>query len=316
MKSFLLNNGRQLPGLGLGTWKSKPGEVFLAVKEAIACGYRHIDCAFIYNNEREVGAAVSECIDRGIVHRDDLWITSKLWNSFHRPEDVAAGCRKSLEALQLDRLDLYLVHWPVAFQPGVTMPTDVEGFIPLSELPLATTWAAMESLVDQGLTTSIGVSNCGPARLAQLLDGSRIPPAVNQVELHPYLPQPELLDFCADNSIHVTAYSPLGSPDRPTSMKHEDEPTLLENPIVQERAKAQSITRGQVLIAWALNRGTSVIPKSVNPGRIRENYEAGGILLSGPSRGALDGIETRMRYVNPSGMMIPGVTYTGDSFWA
>lgn len=316
MKTFTLNDGKIMPAFGLGTWKSPEGDVYQAVKEALRIGYRHIDGAWIYGNEKEVGRAVCDAIAEGAVVREAVFITSKLWNSFHAPEDVEKGCQETLSAFGLDYLDLYLMHWPVAFQPGLVMPQGPEGFIPLSKMPLAKTFEAMVKLRDQGLVKSVGVSNFSSAKLERLIAEGGITPAVNQVELHPYNPQSDLLAYCRNHGIHLTAYSPLGSRDRPDSMKATDEPPLLENDIVVATAAEEGLTPAQLLIAWAIDRGTSVIPKSTNPERIAQNLVAASHTLSAKARAALDNIDTRFRYVSPQGWFIPGVTYEGSSFWA
>lgn len=316
MKTVTLNDGNTMPALGLGTWKSREGDAYRAVKEALRVGYRHIDGAWIYQNEEEVGRGIREAIADGIVKREDIFLTSKLWNSFHAPEDVEKGCRETLNALGLDYLDLYLMHWPVAFRPGKMMPQSQEDFWPLTEMPVAETFKAMIKLQEQGLVKSVGVSNFGITRLEQLISESRYTPAVNQVELHPYNPQNELLGYCQEKGIYLTAYSPLGSSDRPDSMKASDEPPLLDNAIVKDTAAEEGITPGQLLIAWAINRDTSVIPKSVNPSRIAENFAIASHRLSPKARAALDRIDTRFRYVQPKDWFLPGVTYTGADFWA
>ncbi|MEM9164887.1 MAG: aldo/keto reductase, partial [Cyanobacteria bacterium P01_F01_bin.4] len=159
MKTFTLNDGHKIPAFGLGTWKSHEGDAYQSVKEAIRIGYRHIDGAWIYGNEAEVGRAICESISDGVVAREDLFVTSKLWNSFHAPDDVETGCRETLTSFGLEYLDLYLIHWPVAFRPGPVMPEGPEGFWPLSEMPLSKTFKAMVKLRDQGLVKSVGVSN-------------------------------------------------------------------------------------------------------------------------------------------------------------
>ncbi len=316
MQTFTLNDGNRLPAFGLGTWKSKPGDVYPAVQEALSLGYRHIDAAWIYQNETEVGRGIQEAIAQGTVTRAKIFITSKLWNSFHAPEDVETGCRETLTALGLDYLDLYLIHWPVAFRAGTFMPEGREDFVPLSELPLSRTFEAMLKLRDQGLVKSVGVSNFTLTKLERLIAETGVVPAVNQVELHPYNPQTKLLAYCQDQGIRLTAYSPLGSGDRPDSMKSPDEPPLLENKVVTATAAAEGLTPGQLLIAWAIARGTSVVPKSTNPSRLAENLQAASHRLSPEARQALDTIDIQYRYVSPAAWFIPGVTYEGDDFWA
>jgi len=315
MKTFTLNDGNTIPAIGLGTWKSREGDAYRAVKEALRVGYRHIDCAWIYQNEAEVGRAIGESLQEGVVSREDLFITSKLWNSFHGPDDVEKGCRETLNALGLEYLDLYLMHWPVAFRPGKVMPDTADDFWPLPEMPLAKTFQAMVQLRNQGLVKSVGVSNFSLTKLEQLVAEAGVIPAVNQVELHPYNPQPELLTYCQGQGIHLTAYSPLGSSDRPPSMKQRNEPTLLENNTIKTTATQEGLTPAQLLIAWAIDRGTSVIPKSTNPDRIAENFAAASHPLSPRTRAALDDIDIRFRYVSPQDWFISGVTYTGESFW-
>jgi alcohol dehydrogenase (NADP+) len=316
MKTFELNDGNVIPAFGLGTWKSSEGEVCQAVKEALKVGYRHIDAAWIYRNEHEVGRGIGEAIADGIVAREDIFVTSKLWNSYHSPEDVETGCSETLTALGIDYLDLYLIHWPVAFKPGVMMPDNEEEFWALSEVPLSGTFKAMMALKDKGWVKSIGVSNFTASKLESLISSSGIVPAVNQVELHPYNPQHDLVAYCQDTGIHLTAYSPLGSSDRPDSMKAKDEPPLLDNDVVKSTAASEELTPAQLLIAWAIARGTSVIPKSTNLGRIAENFAAASHELSSEARAALDGIDIRYRYVNPTSWHLPGITYSGSDFWS
>jgi alcohol dehydrogenase (NADP+) len=315
MKTLELRNGDSLPMLGLGTWKSAPGEVGAAVTEALRLGYRHLDCAFIYGNEAEIGHALREAFEAGVAARDELWVTSKLWNDAHAPEDVRPALEKTLADLRLEALDLYLVHWPVAVRKGVFGPQEASDLRPLSEVPLAATWQAMEELVDAGLTRHIGVSNFGPRHLEELLTGARVAPEMNQVELHPYLQQDELLALCRSHGVHVTAYSPLGSRDRPATMKGQDEPVLLEDPTVTAIAVRHQATTAQVLIAWALQRGTAVIPKSVRPARLRENLAAAELELTAEDMDELAALDRGRRYVDGSFWAIPGSPYTLDDLW-
>ena len=315
MKTFTLNDGTVIPAFGLGTWKSPKGEVYAAVKEALTVGYRHIDAAWIYLNEEEVGKGITESLESGVLSREDLFVTSKLWNSFHKPEDVETGCQESLKALGLEYLDLYLIHWPVAFKPGTLGPKP-EDFLPLSEVPLSATFEAMVALKEKGLVRSVGVSNFSVSKLEKLIAETGVVPSMNQVELHPYNPQPELKAYCDEKGIRLTAYSPLGSGDRPESMKAKDEPPLLENETVIQLAASEGISAGQLLIAWAIDRGTVVIPKSTNAGRIAQNFAAASHSLSAEARKTLDEIGISYRYVSPESWFIPGVTYEGEGFWA
>ena len=231
MKELTFANGDTMPALGLGTWKSAPGEVGRAIEEAIDLGYRHFDCAWIYQNEAEIGRAFQRVFARGDVTREELWITSKLWCNRHRDGEVAPALEGTLRDLACEYLDLYLVHWPVALAHDVVGPANRGDFLPLSEVPLRETWGAMERCAELGLTRHVGVSNYSVKHLSAHLDAD-IVPEVNQVEMHPYLQQPELLRFCGEHGIHLTAYSPLGSSDRPETMKAADEPVLLADPAI------------------------------------------------------------------------------------
>jgi len=315
MSFITLNNKRLMPALGLGTWKSDHGSAEAAVKTAIEKGYRHIDAAMIYDNEAEVGRGIAACIASEIVRRDELFITSKLWNSDHAPSAVSAALTASLKRLGLDYLDLYLMHWPIAQRPGVVFPESPADFIPLAELPLAATWKAMEGLVDESQTRAIGVSNFSVGKLKALLPHCAVVPAVNQVEIHPFNAQSELVDYCVAQGIHVTAYSPLGSGDRPDALKQVDEPSLLGHPVVAQIAKRLDRTPAQVLLAWALTRGLSVIPKSTHAGRIAENHAAGSLHLEAHDMDALNGLERGFRYVDPGFFKVPGITFEGEDFW-
>lgn len=274
----LKTNISQMAQVGLGTWKSKPGEVTKAVSYAIDVGYHHIDCAHVYGNEAEVGAAIES--DTRVITRENLFVTSKLWNTKHTPEDVVPALKTTLKNLKLDYLDLYLIHWPTSMKRGDDLfPKKEDGTIDYGNIvDIVDTWKAMEECVRLGLARHIGLSNFNHEQIDKILSNCSIKPAVLQVESHPYLTQKPLLQYCKDKGIAFTAYSPLGSPDRPWAKK--EDPTLLEDKTLIDIAEKKGCTVAQLLIRFQVERGCLVIPKSVTPKRIKANLEVWEIKLN------------------------------------
>jgi aldehyde reductase len=273
----------EIPALGFGTLLSDRAETQKATKAAVEAGFRHLDCAERYRNEEEVGAALKELFADGTVRREDLFVTTKLWNNNHRPERVSAALKGSLRKLGLDYVDLYLMHTPFAFQPGDDQdPRDEHGDVVYDDgVSLEETWAAMETLVDDGLTRAIGLSDIDVEGTRRIVASARIKPAVVEVESHPYHPQWELYGYCSSEGITLLAFAPLG---------HALEPRLLDDPVVVSVAQRFGSTAAQVLLAWGIQRGTAVLTSSKTPERIAENFDVSGL----PGR-AIHEISDRLR---------------------
>lgn len=295
--SVTLSSGLKMPVVGLGTWNASPATVGPAVEYALVeCGYRHIDCAYIYHNEKEIGQALKKIFAKGTLKREEIFITSKLWNTFHARNNVIKACKMTLHDLKLDYLDLYLMHFGIAIAPGTNdEPLDKNGYVITEKVTLGETWEAMEELVKEGLVKSIGVSNFTAPMLLDLLSYARTPPVINQIELHPYLQQPELVEFCHYKNVAVTAYSPLGSPGGLRS----GDPVLLEDKTIQTIARNHGKSPAQVLIRWALQRNTVAIPKSTDSEHIRDNISVFDFEISEEEIDTVKAIDRKLRFVSP-----------------
>ena len=271
-----LYTGALMPALGLGTFGSdrvSPAEIAEAVKGAAAAGYRHFDCASVYGNENAIGHTLQELIAGGIP-REDLWITSKLWNDKHAENDVISSCRRSLADLQLNYLDMYLVHWPF---PNYHPPhCDVESRSPNARPYIhenfMRTWRKMEELVDLGLTRHIGTSNMTIPKLKLLLRDARIKPAVNEMELHPHFQQPELFEYVRAHGIEPIGYCPVGSPGRPERDRKPEDTVDIEDPVIVRIAERHGVHPASLCVKWAVQRGQTPIPFSIH--HYRANLEA------------------------------------------
>jgi len=296
-----------MPQVGLGCWKIPKDVVGNLVYEAIKSGVRHLDCACDYGNEVEVGHGVKRAIDEGIVTRADLWITSKLWNTYHAKEHVRMACEKSLSDMGVDYFDLYLIHFPiclkyvpfeVAYPPEWMFPG--EGKIVQSPVPYHETWMAMEELVKAGLAKSVGTCNIMCQQLMDILSYCTITPAVNQVEMHPYLTQQSLVDYCKSVGIHITAFSPLGSSSYiELGMDGGKGTGALNEPVVKAVAAEVGRTAAQVVLRWGVQRGVSIIPKSSKAERIVENFSLFDFELSDAQMESITALNANQRFNDP-----------------
>ena len=282
----LNHGGGQMPALGFGTLIPDAAVTRSATRDALEAGFRHFDCAERYRNEREVGEALEAGLAAGAIAREEIFVTTKLWNTNHRPERVARAFEGRLERLKIESLDLYLIHTPFAFQAGDEQdPRDQDGKVIYDDgVTLLDTWRALEGLVDGGRCRAIGLSDIGLKDLVPLYESARIKPAVVQVESHPYLPETELLEFCKEKDIVLLAFAPLG---------HGMKPGLLEDPVISAIATRVGKTAAQVLLAWAVQRGTAVLTTPKSAARARENFDVAA--LPQDAMDEINRIETRQR---------------------
>ena len=286
---FVLNNGSgEIPALGFGTSLSDNTKTQNAVKTAVEVGFRHLDAAERYRNEAQVGAALKELFTAKTVRREDLFVTTKLWNNNHRPDRVKPALQASLDRLGLDAVDLYLVHTPFAFRPGDDQdPRHPHGEVIYDDgVTLQETWSAMEALVDEGLSRAIGLSDIDAEGAREIVETARIKPAVVEVESHPYHPQWELHELCATHGIILLAFASLG---------HALEPRLLDDAVVVSIAERLGKTPAQVLLAWGIQRGTAVLTASVTPARIKENFDVTSLPESAIEE-INERVQTRLRF--------------------
>ncbi len=271
-----LSNGAVIPAVGIGTFGSDNYDndtIANALKIAVRHGYRHIDCAAVYGNEAEIGVAIKELIAEGTVTREELWITSKLWNDQH--DNVIEACKKSMADLQLDYLDLYLVHWPFPnfHAKGVSVESRDPNAKPYIHADFMATWSKMEELVEMGLVKNIGTSNVTKAKMELILKDCKIKPVINEMEIHPHFQQPELFDYMVANGIQPIGFCPIGSPNRPERDKTAEDTVPIEDPTIVAIAKAHGVHPAVICLKWAVQRGEIVIPFSVKPEKFMSNLE-------------------------------------------
>ncbi len=309
MESITLRSGSTMPVVGLGLWKIDQDVTAQVVGTAIEVGYRHFDAACDYGNEAEAGEGFSEAMSSGAVSRDDLWVTSKLWNTYHRPEHVRPALERTLRDLRLEYVDLYLMHFPIAqkyvdfetrYPPGWFFDPDAEDpCIEPDSVPLIDTWRAMEELVPAGLAREIGVCNFGTTPLRDLMNQASIGPAMLQIELHPYLAQEKLLRFCRQSGIAVTSFSPLGAQSYFQLNMAEADEAVLQQAIVKEIAAKHSRTPAQVVLRWGVQRGTAIVPKTTSRERLIENISLFDFQLSSDEMESISALNRNRRFNDP-----------------
>lgn len=270
-RCLLMNNNIEIPQLALGTYKIEDDEIANVIEKAIEIGYRHIDCAYIYGNEKSIGKALTNLFDQEKIKRSDLFLTSKLWCSFHKYQRVKQQCSISIDNLQCQYLDLFLIHWPISFiDQDPSKSTDQLELTVDNDIDLTETWKAMESLVDQGLVKSIGLSNFNEKQIENILQICKYKPVVNQVEIHPFCPQIELETFCKKHQVLLQAFAPLGAKGR--HHKQINDPELLDDQTIKSIANKYHVDPSSVLIRYIIDRNLICIIKSSNYQRLKQNY--------------------------------------------
>lgn len=276
---FVTYTGAKIPAIGIGTFGSdhvNPNEMAEAVKTAVKLGYRHIDCAAVYGNEKEIGVALQELFAENIVKREELWITSKVWNDHHNSGDVLLSCAQTLKDLQLDYLDLMLIHWPFPnfHPPKCTVESRSPNSKPYIHDDYMQVYRQLESLADMGLAKHIGISNVSISKLKLIIRDCRIKPAVNEMELHPHFQQPELYDYTMELGMNIIGYCPLGSPNRPDRDKMPEDTVDMEDPVILKIAKKHQVHPAAICLKWAVQRGNMVIPMSTKASNLKSNLKA------------------------------------------